>query len=111
MELEREKFEAMSSAQMKDQEIARLSSELRQAIDAKSFIEDEVNALRQQVQEYQDKDNATFSLGRSSISMGEGLMDGDIFEMDSVVTLKEKVGLLMQRHTTHFYQPIGFSCR
>jgi hypothetical protein len=46
VELEREKFKAQEATAAKEAEVAKLREEVEAAADAKRFLEDELNALR-----------------------------------------------------------------
>ena len=50
VELEREKFEAISTIELNSHELIRLRSELDSNHDAKRFLEDEIETLRAEIQ-------------------------------------------------------------
>eukprot|EP00604_Paraphysomonas_vestita_P002219 CAMPEP_0174819290 /NCGR_PEP_ID=MMETSP1107-20130205/2422_1 /TAXON_ID=36770 /ORGANISM="Paraphysomonas vestita, Strain GFlagA" /LENGTH=557 /DNA_ID=CAMNT_0016032487 /DNA_START=414 /DNA_END=2087 /DNA_ORIENTATION=- len=75
--LERERFEATTALEMKEEELRRLQRDLEDAIEGKKFIEDEVTALRQQVELLQNAE--------SERSSGFGVFD------ESPAVLKEKI--------------------
>ena len=88
VELEREKFEAISTVELNTHELQRLKSELESNHDAKRFLEDEVETLRAEVQSLTEA--ATVGSPGVSGSGGSGF-GGDAFEVESISSLREKV--------------------
>lgn len=81
VELEREKFEALSSSQMKEHEVAQLQKELAAVSKTRNQLEAEVGSLRVELSQFED----------SQRGPGEGATLGDDFTSDTVPSLKEKV--------------------
>lgn len=81
VKLERERFEAVSALEIKDDEISRLQSDLSNAVDAKNRMEDDLAAVTAQL-EMAESELADFK----EKQRGES---GDMFE--TPLALKEKI--------------------
>eukprot|EP01038_Epipyxis_sp_PR26KG_P014145 gene14145-18983_t len=103
VELEREKFEIMSSSQTKDLEITRLSGEVHQMLMSKRSLEDEIDSLRSQLTQFMELNNNS---ERGSHESGDAM---DSFEVETVSSLKEKVKKLERELKVFSSKPDGVS--
>jgi predicted nuclease with TOPRIM domain len=85
VELEREKYEALSAQQMQAFEVTRLNSELEASLEARRFLEEELTSVKDELQSLSEA-NAAMESVKSSSAAG-----GDVFETESVASLREKV--------------------
>jgi chromosome segregation ATPase len=89
VELETEKFEAQSSVQMRDQQVAQLKAELDKAKEGRRVAQDEAAGLRMQL-EQQLEAAAALEDGLGSPSKGGAGLE-DAYQTETMPMLREKV--------------------
>lgn len=97
VELEREKFEAQSSSEMKDAEIQRWEADYQKVLDQKRRCEDDVQVLKEKVTMYEEahaneqKAGSPAKQRTASDFSDEASAEDGMFEVETVSSLKEKV--------------------
>jgi len=88
VELETEKFEALSSVQMRDQQVAQLKADLDKAKESRRQAQDECASLRVQLEQHLEA-AATAAAEEAPGTPGRGLDDS--YQVETVPSLREKV--------------------
>lgn len=91
VELETEKFEAQSAAEMREEQVKVLTADLEKARLARRQAQDEAASLRIQLEQYEEEGGQR---GRGGSGMGTGSASIDLddsYQMETVPLLKEKV--------------------
>jgi uncharacterized protein (DUF3084 family) len=83
IELEKIKLDAVLAKEMQQHEVDRLTSELELSIDARRFLEDEMTNLKMKNEDNNIDESKSFNI--------EDNHQEDIFEMETVTSLKEKI--------------------
>jgi chromosome segregation ATPase len=99
VELETEKFEALSSVQMRDQVVLQLKADIEKAKDARRHAQDECASYKLQLEQHLEmQSNAEMEMGAGSPSKRTGSADGstlgalhDMYQTETVPILREKV--------------------
>ena len=84
IKLETEKFEAISASQVKEHELSRITAELSGIQHSKRLLEDELQAVREEVAAAEESKNVSQTSSR-------GMEHGGLYEVENITTLREKL--------------------
>eukprot|EP00596_Hydrurales_sp_CCMP1899_P005175 CAMPEP_0119034874 /NCGR_PEP_ID=MMETSP1177-20130426/1896_1 /TAXON_ID=2985 /ORGANISM="Ochromonas sp, Strain CCMP1899" /LENGTH=711 /DNA_ID=CAMNT_0006992673 /DNA_START=257 /DNA_END=2389 /DNA_ORIENTATION=+ len=91
VKLETEKFEAISESQVKDHEVTRLSAELMVILQSKRNLEDELQSSREEIAAAIEDSTTRHNQSSSSIGEAEGGEGEGVYEVETVLSLREKL--------------------